>query len=69
MPPYRIESLIDANGEVTQVQVTPSLGDSTVDSAVVSVAREITYAPATLNGEPICFWLGFAGPRDPFSGA
>ena len=47
-----LDALIDAQGKVTNLSVTKSLG-ADVDSQVMATVRTWTFTPATRNGTPI----------------
>jgi len=47
-----LDALIDAQGKITKLSVTKSLGPS-VDSQVMATVQTWTFSPATRNGTPI----------------
>ena len=59
--PYQIggvllQSVIDAHGNVTRVQVVKGLGMGLTESAIESV-QQFKYRPATRNGEPVAVYM------------
>lgn len=49
--------LVDAAGQLRDVRIAQSSGSSQVDSAAVSVARQLRFRPAEYNGDPVCIWI------------
>ncbi|MBV8083043.1 MAG: TonB family protein [Candidatus Eremiobacteraeota bacterium] len=49
----RLEVDVGPDGDVLNVRVVISSGDSTLDAAAVDAARHSTFRPATLNGLPV----------------
>lgn len=52
--------LVDAEGRLRDVRLLKSSGALRGDSLLLDVARELRFAPASLNGAPVCLW--FAAP-------
>lgn len=52
--------LVDAEGDLRDVRIARSSGFPAVDSAAVSVGRQLRFKPAEYNGHPVCIW--FARP-------
>ena len=51
-----LQSVVDARGNVTRVQVVKGLGMGLTESAIESV-QQFKYRPATRNGEPVAVYM------------
>ena len=51
--PARVEVEIGPDGDVINISLVQSSGDSTFDAAALEAAKQSVYAPATLNGLPV----------------
>lgn len=58
----RLWFLIGKSGAVEDTRVSNTSGSAELDSLAVSLAREIRFQPATLQGEPTCVWLMLRAP-------